>query len=168
MYYVFDQKKGLNPNEKESSSPQKTDMKRLLSDWSHECTVCGLAEGVFIECCEPQCANRFHVLCAWFGGYHMRVDIDHTRGSIIPKAYCVAHTPAPNGGPTRNLRYFKQLRGYGRTDDSDTARACGRARQLLKRSDFEAVDTYEPERCAVCFDDRCVMLHFRSMYIQKK
>ena len=46
-----------------------------ICEWSHKCIVCGDDNGCFIECSDNKCIYRMHVLCAWFSGYHMRIDI---------------------------------------------------------------------------------------------
>ena len=64
-----------------------------ICEWSHKCIVCGDDNGCFIECSDNKCIYRMHVLCAWFPGYHMRIEINENKGSIHPYIYCLKHTP---------------------------------------------------------------------------
>ena len=84
-----------------------------IGQWSHQCIVCGDDNGCFVECAEPQCIRRVHVLCGWFAGFHLRIEVDAQNGNMTPSLFCLEHTPSSNGGASRNLSYFKAIRGNG-------------------------------------------------------
>ena len=48
---------------------------------SEKCSICNQKSGLTFECSKRSCKNRFHPICAWYGGAEMRI----TRVTSISK-----------------------------------------------------------------------------------
>merc|ERR1712228_1003512 len=103
---------------------EEISMNHYLSNMNeNKCAICKESNGAFIECFDADCNVKFHVLCAWFNGQYMRMNVDKSgNGSLCSMAYCIQHTPLCVGSMDRNFQKFKALRSQGLTRNLQTAK----------------------------------------------
>lgn len=127
------------------------------------CSVCGKADGACVECCCPDCPQRFHALCAWYAGLSVRVSsLDDGRypGRGLLEVYCQPHTPESEGGTVRRAELQKIMRRRALLS-MQRQRKVARGRPSTSAlpgtrggsaSGGRKEDVYEAGRCAVCME----------------
>ena len=124
-----------------------------IGRWSHHCIVCGDDNGCFVECADSECIRRVHVLCGWFAGFHLRIEVDAQNGNMTPLLFCLEHTPSSHGGRGRNLSYFKAIRGNGLFGGGSRSTTNSGSNDTDTLSREQVIDQYPSTLCAVCFGD---------------
>jgi hypothetical protein len=105
------------------------------------CLECKSDYGATLKCAAPECAARFHPLCAWYAGFYVRCTIDPSccllynenpdeRGLLIA-VYCPSHVPVDVLAVGRSTVAQRQLRCKYRAREVDVSDVSRRCRAVL-------------------------------------
>eukprot|EP01083_Nonionella_stella_P066615 175596_1 len=120
-----------------------------------ECSLCKSKSGGHRRCSAADCAVWFHPLCAWYGGAHLRVDLNVDQCCADLRAFCEEHTPKEVDGKERELDAIIRIRSVtlSREIESFDEMKLRRARNQIPAQQRDSQDMYEIGACAVCFEN---------------
>ena len=142
-----------------------------------QCVVCCQSRGHTFECSHEGCSTRFHLLCAWFRGAFVSVDLtdrsfwgqgeshEEYPAGLRVEAYCLAHCPEGKRDRMEQIQLrtkyrLKENDGPKRHAHKKRAYTYGGMQGGKSLGGFQGLnpDSYHRYACAICMEPKAKLL----------